>query len=339
MKHKPIFILGRFRSGTSHFWHIFNQLSGFKAWYEPLHPQLLAQLTVTETKADHVHIDDYWAAYRELTELPHFHDVRFGGERLYLSAQESWPELRHYLDFLIDSSGDKRAVLQFNRMDFRLPWLKGFYPHANVVYLKRNPLQLWCSQRKHIAADLRLYESYADAYELMQWCADLAPMFPFLAPQPGRHAFYRFYVLYRLSVLMGTHHANVVIDLDEDVFNSNDYLDKLKKVSLSDEQLSTALSLKHVPGRYDIEAGELEQLSAIMTEVDALLTDSGLDDEFAGHTVAEIKRNNPNFWRQQKLDVSAVIRELTHSWHQEQKDKIELLNALDKLSKQSKGNE
>lgn len=271
MKTNPIFILGRFRSGTSHFWHIFNQLDGFRAWYEPLHPQLLSQIKYTAPKADHVNIKDYWSAYRTIENLSDYHAVRFGSQRLYLTARDSWPELRQYLDFLLAASGDNRPVLQFNRMDFRIQWLVNNYPAAKIVYLKRNPLQLWNSQRKHIPERHRDDESYADAYELMQWCADLAPIWPFLAPQPGRHAFYRFYLIYRLSVVLGQQYADVVIDLDEDVFNSDAYLNKLKAFGLDDDSLKKVHALKSIPKRYVISDQDLQELAEIMTEVDALL--------------------------------------------------------------------
>lgn len=331
MKQQPIFIIGRFRSGTSYFWHIFNQIQGFKAWYEPLHPQLLAHIKHTQPKADHVNIKDYWAAYRALEKLADYHDLRFGSERLYLTAQDSWSALRQYIDYLMTCSGEKRPVLQFNRMDFRIPWLKGFYPQAKTLYLKRNPLQLWYSQRKHIPVQQRQNESYADAYELMQWCADLTPILPFLAPKAGRHGFYRFYLLYRLSVTMGSGQADLVIDLDEDVFNSDEYLHKLKIFGLSDAQLATAHTLKSVPESYAINEDELSELTTIMTEVDCLLHESGLSQDFGHKNLAEIKKNYAGFWEKQDFNAAAVIRELNQSWHDEQFEKIQLLSTLNAM--------
>lgn len=331
MKHNPVFIVGRFRSGTSYFWHIFNQLERFCAWYEPLHPQLPLQIKHTTPKEDHVYIEDYWAPYRSLNNLSEHHSINLGSQRLYLTARDSWPQLRTYLDYLIAAGGDRQPVLQFNRMDLRLPWLTGFYPHARLVYLKRNPIQLWCSQRKHIAKDSHNEESYADAYELMQWCADLAPLLPFLAPQKGRHGFYRFYWLYRLSVLMGTHYADVVIDLDEDVFNSDNYLSKLALLDFNENELETARTLKHVPESHELPDQEVEILTAIMTEVDGLLETSGLAAGFAKHSLAEIKQQHADFWSQQTFNPSTVIAELTQSWHQEQMEKISLLAALNEM--------
>lgn len=335
MTHKPLFIVGRFRSGTSFFWHIFNQLDGYCAWYEPLHPQLPAQIKHTAPKADHVYIQDYWTAYRSLNDLNNHHLIDFGSKRLYLTAQDSWPELRHYLDYLMNASGDRQPVLQFNRMDFRLPWLTGFYPRAQLLYLKRNPIQQWISQRKHIPEANRNNESFADAYELMQWCADLAPLLPFLAPQKERHGFYRFYCLHRLSVLMGTHCADMVIDLDEDVFNSDAYLSKLTRLGLHENELEMARELKHVPESHELPDHELAVLQDIMTEVDDLLEASGLAAGFAKQNLTEIKHQHPDFWSQQPFNAAEVIRELNQSWHREQVDKIKLLAELNDMAQQT----
>ena len=42
----PIFITGRFRSGTTLLWHTFNALDDYCAYYEPCHDNLLAHLGV-----------------------------------------------------------------------------------------------------------------------------------------------------------------------------------------------------------------------------------------------------------------------------------------------------
>jgi len=327
----PIFIIGRFRSGTSHFWNVFNALDNYCAWYEPLHPQLLSHIKFTQPKKDHVNVEDYWANYRILDDLPHYFQSDFGANRLYLTEQDSWPELRRYINFLISQSGEKKPVLQFNRMDFRWSWLNGFYPQAKTLYLKRNPVQLWYSQRKHIPAENHNNESYADAYELMPWCADLVSQLPFLAPQKGRHGFFRFYILYRLSVIIGVAKADVVIDLDEDVFNSDDYLVKLKAFGLSEQQLLEIQKYKSVPDKYEPSDIELAELCAIMTEVDLLLSESGLAAGFGQVPLSQIKQDNLGFWQRQQVDTQAVVNELLAAWHQAQSVQIEHLAKIRQL--------
>ncbi len=327
----PIFIIGRFRSGTSHFWNIFNALDNYCAWYEPLHPQLLSHIKYTDPKADHVNVEDYWANYRLLDDLTTFYQSNFGVNRLYLAKQDSWPELRHYIDFLISQSGNSHPVLQFNRMDLRWSWLKGFYPQAKTLYLKRNPIQLWYSQRKHTPKSSHNDESYIDAYELMQWSADLAADLPFLAPQKGRHGFFRFYVLYQLSIIMGTVKADVVIDLEEDVFNSDDYLVKLKTFGLNEEQLTEIQKYKSVPKKYEVTDTDLVVLSEIMTDVDLLLSESGLATGFGKISLSKIKQQNPDFWRRQQVDTQAVAGELLVAWHEAQTKQTEHLAKIKQL--------
>lgn len=72
IKHKIIFISGRFRSGTTVLWNIFNNLPQYKAWYEPLHTNLISQIQYVKPKEDHIGVDDYWKNYRNLKNLKNF---------------------------------------------------------------------------------------------------------------------------------------------------------------------------------------------------------------------------------------------------------------------------
>jgi hypothetical protein len=36
-------------------------------------------------------------------------------------------------------------VLQFNRIDFRLPWFRHHFPAATILHLARHPRDQWCS--------------------------------------------------------------------------------------------------------------------------------------------------------------------------------------------------
>ena len=131
-------------------WQLFNQLDGFCAWYEPLHPQLLSCIEHVQPKADHVGIDDYWDTYRQHPIFSDSYHSEFAFSQLYLEANEEYPELELYINELIDLSGGLVPVLQFNRVDLRLSWLKAKFPKATIIHIKRNPLQLYHSQRKHI---------------------------------------------------------------------------------------------------------------------------------------------------------------------------------------------
>ena len=121
----PIFITARFRSGSTLLWNIFDHATGYRAYYEPCHDNLLAHIRYTPPMASHRGVENYWGAYQDrMDDVERLHRPQFGLHRLRLEAGEEWNDLQAYLSFLIDGAAPETAVLQFNRLDFRLPWLR-----------------------------------------------------------------------------------------------------------------------------------------------------------------------------------------------------------------------
>ncbi len=297
---QPIFISGRFRSGTSFLWQLFDRLPGFCAWYEPLHPQLLSSIQHTRPKTDHVGIQDYWTAYRQHPGFESHYEMAFATSQLYLEAGDDYPELKAYIDHLIQLSAPEVPVLQFNRVDFRLPWLKRHYPQAKIIQIKRNPLQLYHSQRKHIDAAVRHQADYWDAYELVPWCHALAGQFPFLLNSQNSHAFERFYSLYQLSNMLGSQCADVVINLDEHVFQSDAFIEKIAAVvGLGQQQQVLLKELSQVPELPEFGTDVGDEFAEMMTAVELLLTDAGLSEYFGLKPLTTIKQMFPDFWSRQ----------------------------------------
>ncbi len=297
MSKNPIFITGRFRSGTSFIWQLFQQLDGYCAWYEPLHPQLLSAIEHVEPKQDHVGIDDYWQTYRQHAEFKAAYSMQFATQQLYLEATDEYPELEAYIQQLIDLSGSDTPVLQFNRVDLRLAWLRAKFPAAKIIHIERNPLQLYHSQRKHIALAHRDEAHYWDAYELMPWCHALAQQLPFLLSTEYRHAFYPFYALYQLSKLLAVQFADVTINLDTQVFHSDAFIQQLSTVvALTEAQKTQIKSMSHVPELPVFDDALTSELAAIMTAVDVHLTATGLVDEFGLKPLRSIKQRHAAFW-------------------------------------------
>lgn len=213
----PIFVTGRFRSGTTALWRVFEEHPAYKAYYEPCHDGLLGHITHTQPSEDHRGVANYWGAYNQI--LP---DVRqqyhrdFGTTRLLLERGDKHHELEAYLRMLIDRAQPLRPVLQFNRVDFRLPWLREVFPEATVVHLRRNPRDTWVSSRRHLKTTVWDDPWEVDAFDLMQWSVSLASEFSFLV-DPSKSAYGRHYQLARLSELMGQRCADVTLDFEEDL--------------------------------------------------------------------------------------------------------------------------
>ena len=299
MSKSPIFITGRFRSGTSFLWQLFNHLDGYCAWYEPLHPHLLNAIQHVEPKKDHIGIKDYWQSYRLKPEFESAYSMQFATQQLYLEAGDEYIELEAYINKLINLSESDVPVLQFNRVDLRLPWLKSKFPEAKIIHIERNPLQLYYSQRKHIGSSHQNAVHYWDAYELMPWCHSLQPHFPFLLSTKKNHAFYQFYVIYQLSKLIAEEHCDVSINLDSQVFQSEEFISQLSKVvNLSQTHKTQIKNMTHVPPEPPIFDDTLSNdLAEIMTDVDLKLTAAGLMDELGKSSLKNIRSKYYSFWQ------------------------------------------
>ncbi|MCX7552955.1 sulfotransferase [Marinicella sp. S1101] len=317
----PIFITGRFRSGTSFLWQLFDQLDGFCAWYEPLHPQLTAAVKHVRPKTSHVGIEDYWSTYRQHPNYEKYHSSRFATEQLYLESGQRYRELKNYINHLIELSSPQVPVLQFNRMDFRLAWLKAEFPDATIIHIDRNSLHAYLSQRKHIAADHRHDADYWDAYELVQWCYALQGELPFLLKAPfDGHAFCRFYALDQLSRLMAKAHADININLDSDVFYSDDFVAKIAGVvALRSSQKDAMKKMVHIPQLPDFEDENFKDLVVMMTEVDLILSAAGLLSGFGLKTMKSIRFQNREFWRclEPANEVPAKLQQMAQQIQQE----------------------
>ena len=336
----PIFITGRFRSGTSFLWQLFDQLDDYCAWYEPLHPQLLTAIHYVKPKEDHVGIKDYWSTYRQHPAFSKNYSSDFATQKLYLESKHDYHELESYIKHLILLSGSQTPVLQFNRVDLRLGWLRAKFPQARIIHIERNPLQLYFSQRKHIAEENLHQADYWDAYELMPWCHALYQEFPFLLDSsPDNHAFYRFYALYQLSKLNAAKYANQSINLDVDVFQSDAFIAKLNQVvPLTSQQQSQIKAMTHVPEQKEFAADYVENMASIMTTVDLKLADAGLTENFPHRSLIAIQFQHPEFWAQfngsqhDLLALQEATEKLAKEVHRIHQENQYYLREIDTLS-------
>jgi hypothetical protein len=121
--------------------------------------------------------------------------------------ERSWdPNLFAYIQALIDAA-PQQAVLQFNRVDFRLPWLRRYFPGARFIHLYRHPRDQWCSALvdvKSFSRDGSVAEfEPVDHFYLLAWARDLSYQFPFLDPRTAEHPYDLFYLIWKLSYLFG----------------------------------------------------------------------------------------------------------------------------------------
>lgn len=216
---QPLFITARFRSGSTLLWNIFRASDGFTAYYEPMNERQWFDPSRRGEWIDPTHrqAQEYWKEYEGLEELGRYYRLHWTDRDLYMDESFWDPGLRRYLDFLIERAPGQ-PVLQFNRMDFRLPWLRQQYPEARILHLWRNPRDQWCSTLRDPAsygkeARIQDFAEY-DGYYLMNWVRDLQRHFPFVDETTVNHPYPLSYLIWKLSYVFGLTYSDVSISFE-----------------------------------------------------------------------------------------------------------------------------
>jgi hypothetical protein len=218
-KPTPIFITARFRTGSTLLWNLFRHVHGCTSYYEPLNERRWFDAASRGDRVDPTHIgaDDYWREYEGLAHLAKYYDVRWIDHDLFMDRRVHAPALRMYVQELIDAAPE-RAVLQFNRVDFRLPWLRHQFPAARLVHLYRHPRDQWYSslfEPAKVPTDVTIARfAQMDWFSLLSWASDLSYVFPFLQPREAEHPYDLFYMIWKLSYAFGRTYADVSVGFE-----------------------------------------------------------------------------------------------------------------------------
>ena len=149
-----IFITARYRTGSTYLYSLFSSLANTATFYEPLNYHLIDNLDKDDrqTQQDklqfaHTLKGGYLADYQFLDrkKLIKYFRREFNLTHIVMSATEQSDELKDYIHFLLSTYPQKLKFLQFNRIDFRLPWFKFNFPQALIVNLRRNPRDIYAS--------------------------------------------------------------------------------------------------------------------------------------------------------------------------------------------------
>lgn len=213
-----VFVTSRFRSGSTALWNAFRENKACTAYYEPFNERqwFNPEVRGSHTDSTHLGVNDYWTEYNDLEDAGNFYQEKWIREDL-LMDENSWnQDMLSYIDFLIEST-NKTPVFQFNRVDFRLQWLKKHYPNAKIIHLYRNPRDQWCSflTDKTLLNKDDVAHTYKDGFYLNSWCNDLKTHFPFLSEKETPHPYGRFYYLWKLSYLYGKQFSDISIQYEE----------------------------------------------------------------------------------------------------------------------------
>ena len=144
-----VFLSAQIRTGSTFMWHLFKTTGEYTTYFEPDLPNLfefMKLLPLPLERLHHYHVNSYWDEYRTLEMLPELHSAIVDEikTRICLSRDDCAFAFKRYLDYLIKSA-KKTPMLQFNRSEFRLLWLRSQYPDSTIVHLWRNPRDQWAS--------------------------------------------------------------------------------------------------------------------------------------------------------------------------------------------------
>jgi hypothetical protein len=208
-----VMISARFRSGSTLLWNVFRNAPGFTAYYEPFNERRWFDPSARGSHTDPTHrnVDDYWREYDGLDELARWWDPGFHDRHLFLPAGAWQPDMKRFIEVLVERA-PARPVLQFNRVDLRLPWLRREFPNATIVHLHRHPRDQWVSSlldpARFRSADPPEAFAAHDHFYLGAWARDLKHVFPFLDERRAAHPYRTFYFLWKLSYLFGRRYAD-----------------------------------------------------------------------------------------------------------------------------------
>lgn len=301
MAGKPIFISARFRSGSTLLWNIFRSMPGSVAYYEPCHEHLLAHVEADiPPRESHINAPPYWEEYKPIQEKLRLHHKReFGLSRLYMEAEEGHPELVNYIRFLIDSAGDRTPVLQFNRMDFRLEWLRANFPEAKIIHLERNPRENWYSMVNDLPENAWKGPLTNTPYDLVLWSIALHGDFPFLFSPQVTTTYHRHYLLWRLSSLVGKQQADISLSFEKDLVQDSERTVRLlvEEAGLPqcDVRQLTALISPPAPEGWR-EFADPEWFGKAEEQCDKMLEERGLVEYFGKKSLSNIKKDHHRAW-------------------------------------------
>jgi Sulfotransferase family len=231
-----VIITGRFRSGSTLLWNLFRRAGGFTAYYEPFNERRWFDPKTRGAGTDFTHRDvsDYWREYDGLEVLGQFYREDWIRRHL-LMDEHSWaPEMKKYVDTLIDRAPG-RPVLQFNRIDFRLPWFRRNFPNATYIHIFRHPRDQWCSTLqgdvKRFSQDASIADFHPfDKFYLRMWAEDLKYHFPFLEEKRNRHPYQVAYYIWKLSYLFGVKYCDHSIPFEALLVDPDEQLRQLFRV-------------------------------------------------------------------------------------------------------------
>lgn len=242
-----IFVTGRFRCGSTALWSAFRNLEQVTAFYEPFNERKFFDKQKRGSGVDrsHLGVNDYSAEYDSIHGLENLYSEDWTRRDLYMDENYWNPAMARFIEIMVEGATG-RPVLQFNRIDFRLPWIRHTFPNAKIIHLTRDPRDQWCSTLQqpdkypsHLPA-----ASVPTNFYLLSWANDLKRVMPFLHYTSETHPYQLFYYLWKASCLFGKRYAHTSISYETLAADTDTVLNHIIDSTNLGESSSTRESMK-----------------------------------------------------------------------------------------------
>lgn len=216
-----ILITARFRSGSTLLWNLFRNIPECASFYEPFNERRWFDPASRGAGVDSTHrgVETYWQEYEGCEHLSALFDDTWHERGFHMSAGDWNPQMKRFIELLVEAAGAKRPVLQFNRIDFRLPWLRSTFPNAKLLHVYRHPRDQWCSviRKNNRFSPNGSFADFAAAegFYTLRWARDLKYRFPFLDERTAEHPYQLHYFLWKLSYLYGRRFAHTSVCFEQ----------------------------------------------------------------------------------------------------------------------------
>jgi len=232
---KLVFLSGDFSSGSTLLWLLFRKTGAFHTLYEPLHERLREYLIYPlRSYEHHFFSENYFAEYKGYKEVFKLHSDAWGRSDFYLSEDDNGIELYRYLSYIIGMSFSRqdRVALQFNRVAFRLGWLRKNFPEVPIIHIYREPEKQWDSivrrsQSHHGREDVGQESVNFSGMGISNWCDQLQEQFPELHAENSNTGYERYLKLYNLSLQQHNLHADLSVKYEDLISNFNEECKKI----------------------------------------------------------------------------------------------------------------
>ena len=214
-----VFVTARFRSGSTALWNALRALPELTTYYEPFNERRFFDPNTRGGSVDpsHIGVDDYWREYDGMDALGLLYNEDWIRRDLYMDERSIDSRMKRFVEMLVERA-EGRPILQFNRADFRLPWLRSRFPNARIVHLYRDVREQWCSSLMHLdeyPCDAS-NDMFRDRFYLRAWINDLKHTLPFLRETHiEEHPYRAFYLIWRSSWLFGRYYADMSISFED----------------------------------------------------------------------------------------------------------------------------